>query len=104
MRKAFSRYVSEETLDKIVGEDVAKPDFQECVLHFVIVELRADQPTRASHQVGLVSELAGVHDGYVDSIVGGLVVVVFGTLTRRGVGDPEGFVGMFLPKSVPMRE
>lgn len=83
-RKTLEKMVSPEAAAGILrGDPPEGPPFTAGRIEFVLVYVAGNTPEEISEHVGSVTEMATSHDGIVASIIGALVVIVFGTRPHK---------------------
>ena len=78
VRKAFEKLVDPETVETLLREGGVQPSIKQGRIEFVLAFVRGS-PSQISERMARVADIAVEHGAVVYDLVGGLVVVAFGT-------------------------
>jgi hypothetical protein len=81
LEKGLKKCVSPEAIESLLAGNLERQPIQQGCIEFVLVFIRGDNPDEVSEHVARVADLAVAHEAVVHDIIGGLVVVAFGTLS-----------------------
>ena len=79
VRKAFERLVDPETVETLLREGGVQPSIKQGRIEFVLAFVRGESPSQIAERMASVADIAVEHGAVVYDLVGGLVVVAFGT-------------------------
>jgi hypothetical protein len=80
VRKTFGKVVDPETVQALLQEGAKRPVIKYGRVEFVLAFVRGDDPSQISAHMAKVADLAVAQGAVVHDLVGGLVIVAFGTL------------------------
>jgi len=79
VRRAFEKLVNPETVELLLREGAERQPLKQARIEFVLAFVKGDNSARVAQHMARVADLAIAHGGVVHDLVGGLVVVAFGT-------------------------
>jgi hypothetical protein len=79
VRKTFEKLVDPETVEALLRDGGVEPSIKQGRIEFVLAFVRGEGPSQISERMARVADIAVEHDATVYDLVGGLVIVAFGT-------------------------
>jgi hypothetical protein len=79
VRRIFGKVVDPSTVESLLRDGVERQPLKQGRIEFVLAFVRGDSPSRVSERMARVADLAVTHGATVYDLVGGLVIVAFGT-------------------------
>ena len=79
VRKAFERLVDPETVETLLRVGGVQPSIKQGRIEFVLAFVRGESPSQIAERMASVADIAVENGAVVYDLVGGLVVVAFGT-------------------------
>ena len=80
LKKTFSQFLTKEGLDKLESGELGQSSnvLKESNLEFVFISVNGISAQEISNRMGLIADLALEHNGFVDSMVSSIVLVIYG--------------------------
>src|SRR5262245_43181193 len=80
VRRAFEKFVDPGSVDVLLRDGRERQPIKEGRIELVLAFVRGESPSQISERMAKVADMAVEHGAVVHDLVGGLVVVAFGTL------------------------
>ena len=80
IKKLFSKYVDEETIDKILDENISEPEMnklEKSIIDFVLIKVRDKPIENIQNHIKNVVGVAAANNGIIENIISTVVVVSF---------------------------
>jgi hypothetical protein len=80
IKKLFSKYVDEETIDKILDENTSELEMnklEKSLIDFVLIKARDKPIENIQNHIKKVIEIAAANNGLVENIISSVVVISF---------------------------
>ncbi len=79
VKRAFEKLVDPETIEALLRNDVEREPFKGGRIEFVLAFVRGESPSQVSERMATVADLAATYGAVVYDLIGGLVIMAFGT-------------------------
>jgi hypothetical protein len=79
VRKTFEKLVDTKTVEALLRDGGERQPIKDGRIEFVLAFVRGESPSQISERMARVADLAVEHGAVVYDLVGGLVIVAFGT-------------------------